>query len=80
LVWLLTGLPALLRERGVDDALIERLTILNPRRGFRVRSCRRGRRCLKRVPQRTFLPNDLVRALLCGVTVNPIFRLQSGKI
>jgi len=34
LVWLLTVLPALLRERGVEDDLIERILILNPRRAF----------------------------------------------
>ena len=34
LVWLLTVLPALLRERGIDDRLIERVLILNPRRAF----------------------------------------------
>jgi len=33
-VWLLNGLPALLRERGIKDDLIERLLILNPRRAF----------------------------------------------
>jgi 5-phospho-D-xylono-1,4-lactonase len=34
LVWLLTVLPTLLRERGVNDELIERILILNPRRAF----------------------------------------------
>jgi len=34
LVWLLTVLPSLLRERGVNDELIERILILNPRRAF----------------------------------------------
>jgi len=34
LVWLLTVLPTLLRERGVKDELIERVLILNPQRAF----------------------------------------------
>jgi predicted metal-dependent phosphotriesterase family hydrolase len=34
LVWLLTALPALLRERGLNDEIIKRILILNPRRAF----------------------------------------------
>ena len=34
LVWLLTGLPALLREHGVSDDLIERVLTHNPARAF----------------------------------------------
>lgn len=80
LVWLLTVLPAPLRERGVDDEPIERITIVNPRRAFAFAAAAEDAGALKRVPQRTLLPNDLVRALLCGVTVNPILRLQLARI
>jgi predicted metal-dependent phosphotriesterase family hydrolase len=34
LVWLLTVLPTLLKERGVRDDLIERILTHNPRRAF----------------------------------------------
>jgi 5-phospho-D-xylono-1,4-lactonase len=34
LVWLLTVLPVLLRERRVEDKLIERILIHNPRCAF----------------------------------------------
>ncbi len=34
LVWLLTALPALLKERGVSDQLIERILTHNPARAF----------------------------------------------
>ena len=34
LVWLLTVLPTLLKERGVSDDLVERILTHNPRRAF----------------------------------------------
>ena len=42
LVWLLTTLPALLKERGVSDDLIERILTHNPRRAFTFATASQG--------------------------------------